>query len=179
MKTLFLALFCLLTTSFATFAQLDTNNRGPFVYGTLVEAKFGIITIKEVLQDGTSIDREIAYNTDTEIVGCSIDSVQRGVLTLAWLENLDVFPPFAQLIKFDGCIDHIDVMSVILAKSNSSIETRSTTESIYGPIGTTITYTIDSVSQIYSCDGKPLEMSDIAIGDTVYIRSSGNSQNPY
>jgi len=179
MKTLFLALFCLLTTSFATFAQLDTNNRGPFVYGTLVEAKFGIITIKEVLQDGTSIDREIAYNTDTEIVGCSIDSVQRGVLTLAWLENLDVFPPFAQLIKFDGCIAHIDVMSVILAKSNSSIETRSTTESIYGPIGTTITYTIDSVSQIYSCDGKPLEMSDIAIGDTVYIRSSGNSQNPY
>jgi len=179
MKTLFLALFCLFTTSFATFAQLDTNNRGPIVYGTLVEAKFGIITIKEVLQDGTSIDREIAYNTDTEIAGCSIDSVQRGVITLAMLENLDVFPPFAQLIKFDGCIAHIDVMSVILAKSNSSIETKSTTESIYGPIGTTITYTIDSVSQVYSCDGNPLELSEIAIGDTVYIRSSGNSQNPY
>jgi hypothetical protein len=179
MKTLFLALFCLLTTSFATFAQLDTNNTGPFVYGTLVEAKFGIITIKEVLQDGTSIDREIAYNTDTEIVGCSIDSVQRGVLTLAWLENLDVFPPFAQLIKFDGCIAHVDVMSVILAKTNSTIETKSTTESIFGPVGTAITFTYDTQSQVYSCDGKPLSMSDIVIGDTVYIRSSGNSQNPY
>jgi hypothetical protein len=179
MKTLFLALFCFVITSFSTFAQLDTNNRGPIVYGTLVEAKFGIITIKEVLQDGTSIDREIAYNNDTEIAGCSIDSVQRGVITLAMLENLDVFPPFAQLIKFDGCIAHIDVMSVILAKSNTSIETRSTTESIYGPIGTTITYSFDSLSQIFSCDGQMLNMNDIAIGDTVYIRSSGNSQNPY
>lgn len=179
MKTLFLALFCLFTTSFAAFAQLDTNIRGPIVYGTLVEVKSGIITIKEVLQDGTSIDREIAYNTDTEIAGCSIDSVQRGVLTLAMLENLDVFPPIAQLIKFDGCIVHNDVTAIILAKSNSSIETRSTIESVYGPIGTKITYTFDSQSQIFSCDGQLLQMSDISIGDTVYIRSSGNSQSPY
>lgn len=179
MKTLFLALFCFVTTSFSTFAQLDTNNRGPIVYGTLVEVKSGIITIKEVLQDGTSIDREIAYNTDTEIAGCSVDSVQRGVLTLAMLENLDVFPPIAQLIKFDGCIVHNDVTAIILYKSNSSIETSSTTESVYGPIGTKITYSFDSQSHIFSCDGQPLQMSDIAIGDTVYIRSSGNSQSPY
>jgi len=153
MKALLLALFCLFTTSFTTYAQLDTNNRGPIVYGTLVDTKPGIITIKETLPDGTFADREVAYNTDTEIAGCTIDSVQRGVLTLAMLNDLDVFPPFAQLIKFDGCIAHVDVMSVILAKTNTTIETKSTTESIFGPSGTAITFTYDAQSQVYSCDG--------------------------
>ena len=179
MKALFLALFCLFTTTFTTFAQLDTNNRGPIVYGTLVDTKPGSITIKETLPDGTFADREVAYNTDTEIAGCTIDSVQRGVVTLAMLNNLDVFPPFAQLIKFDGCIAHVDVMSVILAKTNSTIETKSTTESLFGPAGTAITFTYDAQSQVYSCDGKPLSISDITIGDTIYIRAAGNGQVPY
>lgn len=179
MKALFLALFCLFTTTFTTFAQLDTNNRGPIVYGTLVETKPGIITIKETLPDGTSADREVAYNSDTEIAGCSIDSVQRGVFTLAMLNNLDVFPPLAQLIKFDGCIAHVDVMSVILAKTNTNIETKSLIESLFGPVGTAITFNYDVQTQIYSCDGKPLSMSDISIGDTFYIRAAGNGQVPY
>ncbi|MFM6401120.1 MAG: hypothetical protein ACKPFF_30985, partial [Planktothrix sp.] len=67
MKALLLALFCLFATIFTTFAQLDSNNRGPIVYGTLVDTKPGIITIKETLPDGTFADREVAYNTDTEI----------------------------------------------------------------------------------------------------------------
>ncbi|MFN4990221.1 MAG: hypothetical protein ACK5F4_09265, partial [Ignavibacteria bacterium] len=179
MKSLFLALFCLFNSIFTTFAQLDTNNRGPIVYGTLVDTKPGIITIKETLPDGTFADREVAYNTDTEIAGCTIDSVQRGVLTLAMLNDLDVFPPFAQLIKFDGCIAHVDVMSVILAKTSTTIETKSTTASIFGPSGTAITFTYDAQSQVYSCDGKPLNLSDITIGDTVYIRAAGNGQVPY
>ncbi|MFZ9978312.1 MAG: hypothetical protein ACO3GR_09490, partial [Candidatus Kapaibacteriota bacterium] len=179
MKSLILSLFCLFATIFTTFAQLDSNNRGPIVYGTLIDTKPGIITIKETLPDGTFADREVAYNTDTEIAGCTIDSVQRGVLTLAMLNDLDVFPPFAQLIKFDGCIAHVDVMSVILAKTNTTIETKSTTESIFGPSGTAITFTYDAQSQVYSCDGKPLNLSDITIGDTVYIRAAGNGQVPY
>lgn len=179
MKSLILSLFCLFATIFTTFAQLDSNNRGPIVYGTLVDTKPGIITIKETLPDGTFADREVAYNTDTEIAGCTIDSVQRGVLTLAMLNDLDVFPPFAQLIKFDGCIAHVDVMSVILAKTNTTIETKSTTESIFGPSGTAITFIYDAQSQVYSCDGKPLNLSDITIGDTVYIRAAGNDQVPY
>ena len=180
MKALFLALFCLFTTTFSTFAQLDTNNRGPIVYGTLVETKPGIITIKETLPDGTFADREVAYDTDTEIAGCTIDSVQRGVLTLAMLNNLDVFPPLAQLIKFDGCIAHIDVMSVILAKTDSTIETKSILYgSIFGPIGTSITFSYDAQSRVYSCDGQALNMSDITIGDTIYIRAAGNGQVPY
>ena len=179
MKALFLALFCLFTTTFTTFAQLDTNNRGPIVYGTLVDIKPGIITIKETLPDGTFADREVAYNTDTEIAGCTIDSVKRGVLTLAMLNNLDVFPPLAQIIKFYGCIAYVDVMSVVLAKTNSTIETKSTSESIFGPAGTTITFTYDAQSQVYSCDGQPLNMSDITIGETVNIRASENGQIPY
>ena len=179
MKILFLTLFYLFTASFATFAQLDTNNRGPIVYGTLVDIKPGIITIKETLPDGTFADREVAYNTDTEIAGCTIDSVKRGVLTLAMLNNLDVFPPLAQIIKFYGCIAYVDVMSVVLAKTNSTIETKSTSESIFGPAGTTITFTYDAQSQVYSCDGQPLNMSDITIGETVNIRASENGQIPY
>jgi hypothetical protein len=179
MKSLFLALFCLFTTTFTTFAQLDSNNRGPIVYGTLVDTKPGIITIKETLPDGTFADREVAYNTDTEIAGCTIDSVQKGVFTLAMLNNLDVFPPLAELIKFDGCIAHVDVMSVILAKTNSTIETKSLIESLFGPVGTAITFNYDAQTQIYSCDGKALNMSDITIGDTVYIRAAGNDQVPY
>lgn len=179
MKILFLTLFYLCTTSFATFAQLDTNNRGPIVYGTLVETKPGSITIKETLPDGTFIDREIAYNTTTEIAGCVIDSVKKGVMTFAMLNNLDVFPPLAQLIKFYGCIAYVDVMSVVLAKTNSTIEIKSTSESKFGPAGTTITFTYDAQSQVYSCDGKPLNMSDITIGETVNIRASENGQIPY
>ena len=179
MKTLILALFCLFTTIFTTFAQLDTNNRGPIVYGTLAEAKPGIITIKEVSADGTSTLRDIAYDADTEIGGCTIDSVQRGVYALAMLRDLDVFPPLAEFIKFDGCIAHVDVMSVILAKTNSTIETKSTNVSIFGPAGTAITFTYDAQSQIYSCDGRPLRLNDIAHGDTVYIRAAGNGQVPY
>ncbi len=179
MKSLVLALFCLFTTTFTTFAQLDTNNRGPIVYGTLVDTKPGIITIKETLPDGTFADREVAYNSDTEIAGCTIDSVQKGVFTLAMLNDLDVFPPLAQLIKFDGCIAHVDVMSVILAKTNTTIETKSVVESLFGPVGTAVTFTYDAQSQVYSCDGKPLNMSDIAIGDTIYIRAAGNGQLPY
>lgn len=179
MKSLILALFCLFTTIFTTFAQLDTNNRGPIVYGTLVDSKPGIITIKETLPDGTFADREVAYASDTEITGCTIDSVQRGVYALAMLRDLDVFPPLAQLIKFDGCIAHVDVMSVILAKTNSTIETKSTNASLFGPAGTAITFTYDAQSQIYSCDGRPLRLNDIALGDTVYIRAAGNDQVPY
>ena len=36
-------------------------------------------------------------------------------------------------IIFDGCITQIDVMSIILAKTNSTIEIRSTIESVFGP----------------------------------------------
>ena len=179
MKTILIALFVFLTSYCSSFSQLDSNNKSPFIYGTLIEVNTGNITIKEVLQDGTSIDRVIAYNSDTEIAGCTLDSVQRGVITLAMLTNQDSFPPIAQLIKFDGCISHIDVMSIILAKTNSTIETRSATESVFGPEGTSITFTVDSLTYLYSCDGQPLNKSDFAIGDTVYIRSTGNTQKPY
>jgi hypothetical protein len=179
MKTILIALFVFLTSYCSSFSQLDSNNTSPIIYGTLIEVNTGNLTIKEVLQDGTSIDRVIAYNSDTEIAGCTLDSVQRGVITLAMLTNQDAFPPIAQLIKFDGCIAHVDVMSIILAKTNSTIETKSTTESLFGPAGTAITFTYDAQSQVYSCDGQPLNISDFALGDTVYIRSAGNIQTPY
>ena len=179
MKTILIALFVFLTSYCSSFSQLDSNNTSQIIYGTLIEVNTGNITIKEVLQDGTSIDRVIAYNSDTEIAGCTLDSVQRGVITLAMLTNQDAIPPIAQLIKFDGCIAHVDVMSIILAKTNSTIETKSTTESLFGPAGTAITFTYDAQSQVYSCDGQPLNISDFALGDTVYIRSAGNIQTPY
>ena len=179
MKTILIALFVFLTSYCSSFSQLDSNNTSPIIYGTLIEVNTGNLTIKEVLQDGTSIDRVIAYNSDTEIAGCTLDSVQRGVITLAMLTNQDAIPPIAQLIKFDGCIAHVDVMSIILAKTNSTIETKSTTESLFGPAGTAITFTYDAQSQVYSCDGQPLNISDFALGDTVYIRSAGNIQTPY
>ena len=179
MKTILIALFVFLTSYCSSFSQLDSNNTSQIIYGTLIEVNTGNITIKEVLQDGTSIDRVIAYTSDTEIAGCTLDSVQRGVITLAMLTNQDAFPPIAQLIKFDGCIAHVDVMSIILAKTNSTIETKSTTESLFGPAGTEITFTYDAQSQVYSCDGQPLNISDFALGDTVYIRSAGNIQTPY
>ena len=179
MKTILIALFVFLTSYCSSFSQLDSNNTSPIIYGTLIEVNTGNITIKEVLQDGTSIDRVIAYTSDTEIAGCTLDSVQRGVITLAMLTNQDAIPPIAQLIKFDGCIAHVDVMSIILAKTNSTIETKSTTESLFGPAGTAITFTYDAQSQVYSCDGQPLNISDFALGDTVYIRSAGNIQTPY
>ena len=133
MKTILIALFVFLTSYCSSFSQLDSNNTSPIIYGTLIEVNTGNLTIKEVLQDGTSIDRVIAYNSDTEIAGCTLDSVQRGVITLAMLTNQDAIPPIAQLIKFDGCIAHVDVMSIILAKTNSTIEIRSTIESVFGP----------------------------------------------
>lgn len=179
MKTILIALFVFLTSHCSSFSQLDSNNTSPIIYGTLIEVNTGNLTIKEVLQDGTSIDRVLAYNSDTEISGCSLDSVQRGVITLAMLTNQDAFPPIAQLIKFDGCVSHIDVMSIILAKTNSTIETKSATESVFGPEGTAITFAIDSLSIMYSCDGQTLNISDFALGDTVYIRSAGNIQTPY
>ena len=179
MKTILIALFVFLTSYCSSFSQLDSNNTSQIIYGTLIEVNTGNITIKEVLQDGTSIDRVIAYTSDTEIAGCTLDSVQRGVITLAMLTNQDAIPPIAQLIKFDGCIAHVDVMSIILAKTNSTIETKSTTESLFGPAGTAITFTYDAQSQVYSCDGQPLNISDFALGDTVYIRSAGNIQTPY
>jgi hypothetical protein len=179
MKSFFLSLFLFLVTYGVSFSQLDTNNTSPILYGSLVEVNSGRIIIKEVLQDGTSKDRIIAYNADTEITGCTLDSVQRGVFTLAMLTNQDAFPPIAQLIKFDGCMSHIDIMSIILAKTNTSIETRSTIESVFGPEGTSITFTVDSLTYLYSCDGQPLQKNDFAIGDTVYIRSTGNTQKPY
>lgn len=179
MKTILIALFVFLTSYCSSFSQLDSNNTSPIIYGTLIEVNTGNIIIKEVLQDGTSIDRVIAYNSDTEIAGCTLDSVQRGVITLAMLTNQDAFPPIAQLIKFDGCIAHVDVMSIILAKTNSTIETKSTTESLFGSAGTAITFALDSLSVMYSCDGQPLNISDFALGDTVYIRSAGNIQTPY
>ena len=179
MKTILIALFVFLTSYCSSFSQLDSNNTSQIIYGTLIEVNTGNITIKEVLQDGTSIDRVIAYNSDTEIAGCTLDSVQRGVITLAMLTNQDAIPPIAQLIKFDGCIAHVDVMSIILAKTNSTIETRSATESVFGPKGTAITFALDSLSVMYSCDGQPLNISDFALGDTVYIRSAGNIQTPY
>ena len=179
MKTILIALFVFLTSYCSSFSQLDSNNTSPIIYGTLIEVNTGNLTIKEVLQDGTSIDRVIAYTSDTEIAGCTLDSVQRGVITLAMLTNQDAIPPIAQLIKFDGCIAHVDVMSIILAKTNSTIETKSTTESLFGPAGTAITFTYDAQSQVYSCDGQPLNISDFALGDTVYIRSAGNIQTPY
>ena len=179
MKTILIALFVFLTSYCSSFSQLDSNNTSPIIYGTLIEVNTGNLTIKEVLQDGTSIDRVIAYTSDTEIAGCTLDSVQRGVITLAMLTNQDAIPPIAQLIKFDGCIAHVDVMSIILAKTNSTIETRSATESVFGPKGTAITFALDSLSVMYSCDGQPLNISDFALGDTVYIRSAGNIQTPY
>ena len=179
MKTILIALFVFLTSYCSSFSQLDSNNTSQIIYGTLIEVNTGNITIKEVLQDGTSIDRVIAYTSDTEIAGCTLDSVQRGVITLAMLTNQDAIPPIAQLIKFDGCIAHVDVMSIILAKTNSTIETRSATESVFGPKGTAITFALDSLSVMYSCDGQPLNISDFALGDTVYIRSAGNIQTPY
>ena len=179
MKTIFLSLIFVLTSWLTAYGQLDTNNSGPIVYGTLTAAKPGILTIQEALPDGTTIERDIAYNADTEFTGCAIDSVQRGVITLAMLKDLNVFPPLAEFIKFDGCIAHVDVMSVILAKTNSTIETKSTNISMYGPSGTTIVFTYDTQSQIYSCDGRALTMNDIAIGDTVYIRASGTDSLPY
>ena len=102
MKTILIALFVFLTSYCSSFSQLDSNNTSPIIYGTLIEVNTGNLTIKEVLQDGTSIDRVIAYTSDTEIAGCTLDSVQRGVITLAMLTNQDAFPPIAQLIKFDG-----------------------------------------------------------------------------
>ena len=179
MKTILIALFVFLTSYCSSFSQLDSNNTSQIIYGTLIEVNTGNLTIKEVLQDGTSIDRVIAYTSDTEIAGCTLDSVQRGVITLAMLTNQDAIPPIAQLIKFDGCIAHVDVMSIILAKTNSTIETRSATESVFGPKGTAITFALDSLSVMYSCDGQPLNISDFALGDTVYIRSAGNIQTPY
>ena len=179
MKTILIALFVFLTSYCSSFSQLDSNNTSQIIYGTLIEVNTGNITIKEVLQDGTSIDRVIAYTSDTEIAGCTLDSVQRGVITLAMLTNQDAIPPIAQLIKFDGCIAHVDVMSIILAKTNSTIETSSATESVFGPKGTAITFALDSLSVMYSCDGQPLNISDFALGDTVYIRSAGNIQTPY
>ena len=159
-------------------AQRDTTTPDMTVYGTLVRATATQIDIQELLADGTTRIQEISIVDETQIGGCSLDSVQVGVQALAVLSPLRIYPPRAELVKFDGCTPHIDVQGVVTSVTMSELELVTSQASAFGSQGTTVSFDLSSATQVISCDGYQLVVGDVRVGEPVYVRSNGEIADP-
>jgi len=159
-------------------AQRDTTAPGITVYGKLLAVSPMRITVEEYDNDSAVSTRDISIVQQTLIDGCSLDSVQVGVTTLVVLSPLMIYPPQAEIVKFDGCVPHIDVMATITGISNSRVDVETTAPSEFGQTGTAISFQVFAESQIISCDGALLAKIDLQIGDPVYVRSNGPLDAP-
>ncbi len=173
--------FLLLVLAALTFttnmsAQRDTTL--PQIYGKLLAVSPTQITVEEYENDSAVRTREISIVQQTLIDGCTLDSVQLGVNTLVVLSPLKIYPPQAEIVKFDGCVSHIDAMANITAIFNDAIEVTTTAPSVFGQTGTNVSFQVFPETQYISCDGVLLVKNDLLVGDPVYVRSNGTLDNP-
>lgn len=159
-------------------AQRDTTAPGQTLYGKLLLASPTRIEVQEELNDGTTSIREVSIVQETVVDGCTLDSVELGVTTLVLLSPAKMYPPQAQLVKFDGCVAHVDVMATVTAISNNAVDVTTTSPSDFGQIGTNVSFQIFPVTQYISCDGQLLASTDLQIGDPVYVRANGPRDTP-
>lgn len=178
MKRLILFVLLLVALLAGVNAQRDTTTLGLTVYGKLLAVSPTRITIEEYDNDSAVNTRDISIVQQTQVDGCTIDSVQIGVTTLVLLSPLKIYPPRAEIVKFDGCEAHIDVMANITAISNNAVEVTTTSRSVFGEIGTSVSFQVFPETQYISCDGALLVKKDLLVGDPVYVRSNGTLDNP-
>lgn len=178
MKRVFLLSVLVATTFLSAMAQRDTTTLGLTVYGKLLQVSPTLLTIETYENDSAVRVQEVSVTPRTAIGGCTLDSVQIGVSTLVVLSPAKIYPPQAEIIKFDGCIAHVDVMAVVNTISATALEVTTTSPSVYGAAGTTLTFDVTTLTQYYSCDGRPLTWDDVRTGDPVYLRSSGPTTDP-
>jgi len=178
MKRTILLSILFATTFLSAMAQRDTTALGLTLYGKLLQVSPTLLTIEEYENDSAVRVQEVSIITETLIDGCTLDSVQLGVNTLVVLSPTRIYPPQAEIVKFDGCIAHVDVMAVVNSITATALEVTTTSSSVYGVAGTTVTFDVTSLSQYYSCDGRPLTRDDVRVGDPIYLRSSGPTTDP-
>ena len=178
MKRIFLLVLSALAIATGTSAQRDTTAPELMIYGKLLAVSPSLITIEEYDNDSAISTRDISIVQQTQIGGCTLDSVQLGVNTLVMLSPTKIYPPQAELVKFDGCVAHIDVMATIIGISNNALEVTTTSPSALGQIGTNVTFQVVPETQYISCDGALLTKGDFQVGDPVYVRSNGSLDNP-
>ena len=160
------------------YAQRDTTAPELTIYGRLIQTSAQRIVVEEYTNDSATRSVEISIIPSTVIGGCSLDSVQVGVTTLVVLSPAKIFPPQAEIVKFDGCYAYHDVMASVTAISSSQISVTTTAASDFGPAGADVALTINQQSQFISCDGLMLSLGDLRIGDPVYVRAVGSVTAP-
>jgi hypothetical protein len=149
MKRTILLSILVATTFLSAMAQRDTTALGLTLYGKLLQVSPTLLTIEEYENDSAVRVQEVSIITETLIDGCTLDSVQLGVNTLVVLSPTRIYPPQAEIVKFDGCIAHVDVMAVVNSITATALEVTTTSSSVYGVAGTTVTFDVTSLSQYY------------------------------
>ena len=178
MKRIFLLVLSALAIATGVSAQRDTTAPEFTIFGKLLAVSPTMLTIEEYANDSAVSTRDVSIVQQTLINGCTIDSVQIGVNTLVFLSPAKIYPPQAEIVNFDGCVAHIDVMAAITAITGESIEVSTTSPSSFGQIGTTIDFQLFAETQYFSCDGIILTKGDLQVGDGIYVRSNGPLDNP-
>lgn len=176
MKHFLLLVLAALTFTTNMSGQRDTTLLQ--IYGKLLAVSPTRITVEEYENDSAVSTRDISIVQQTLIDGCTLDSVQLGVNTLVLLSPVKTYPPQAEIVKFDGCVAHVDATAAVTAILNNAVEVTTTAPSPFGQIGTKIVFSVFAETQYFSCDGLLLTKADLQIGDPVYVRSNGPLDNP-
>lgn len=178
MKRILLLVLSALVFTIGALAQRDTNAPELTIYGKLLAVSPSLITIEEYVNDSAMSTRDVSIVQQTQIGGCTLDSVQIGVNTIVLLSPVKTNPPQAEFVKFEGCTAFIDINAQIVAITQNTIEVTTVMDSPFGPIGTNIVYDLSADMMIFSCDGEGLTLGDLIVGDQVYVRSNSIVDDP-
>jgi hypothetical protein len=133
------------------------------------------IFLETTEQDGAVREREIGYTSETLIGGCTLDEVEKGTSTFVVIRPIRIFPPQADLVKFDGCQPTLHGVGVVEKVAASTVTVVLAGDSDFGADGTTVDLICDTSTQFYTCDGRMSSLDALSKGTSVSIRAIGGS----
>ncbi|MFN4769129.1 MAG: T9SS type A sorting domain-containing protein [Candidatus Kapaibacterium sp.] len=177
MKKLFATILAALVLVCGHAHAQDTTSL-QFVYGSLVRATPETIEVRVTNDDGSTGSVNVAYDQNTQFIGCVPDSVMAGVQTFAQLTDANVSPRLASLIKFEGCFPQFHIQGVIRALKTSAIDVETSVPTEFGGPGTVVSLDLVPQTALNSCAGDVLKPSDLNVGDPVIVIATGPLNDP-
>ncbi len=171
-----LSVLALIVTTLGASAQFDTTNTELLVWGKLISSSSSQVVVDATRPDGSTGQMAISVVAETQISGCTLDSVVAGTYTLVML-NPQSSSPLADLIKFEGCAPMIGVMARVTSRNGSVLEVQSTQQSELGASGLSISVQTSSATSIVSCDGYALQLSDLTPNTEIALNGTGTASN--
>ena len=171
-----LSVLALIVTTLGASAQFDTTNTELLVWGKLISSSSSQVVVDATRPDGSTGQMAISVVAETQISGCTLDSVVAGTYTLVML-NPQSSSPLADLIKFEGCAPLIGVMARVTGLNGSVLDVQSTQQSELGASGLAISVQTSSATSIFSCDGYALQLSDLTPNTEIALNGTGTASN--